>query len=101
MPAIMENGLSAGRPAWVEAIVRDALRPVEERLDDLYGPLQSIERRLRRQRAQLRKARKQAPGATDTLSAGPQFVPVLAPELIQSQAIIDSRCRSTHRNWRK
>ncbi len=56
--AILDNGLANSRPAWVEALVRDALRPVEERLDDLNAPLQNIERRLRRQRAQLRKANK-------------------------------------------
>ena len=88
-PAMTDNGLAAGRPAWVEAIVRDALRPVEERLDDLNGPLQNLERGLRRQQAQLRKARKAALAGADNLPAQPQIVPVLAPELIQSQAFIE------------
>ncbi len=85
----MDSGLSTSRPAWVEAIVRDALRPVEERLDELNGPLVNIERRLRRQRAQLRKARKLAQSNPDSALISPQFVPVLAPELIQSQAVIE------------
>ncbi|MCC6509379.1 MAG: hypothetical protein IT423_09745, partial [Pirellulaceae bacterium] len=51
------SSASEQRPAWVEAIVRDALRPVESRLDDMTGPIQNIERRLRRERARLRKAR--------------------------------------------
>lgn len=88
-PSMMDNSLSTGRPAWVEAIVRDALRPVEERLDELNGPLQSIERRLRRQRTQLRKAQQQAQTNLDNSPSQPQFVPVLAPELIQSQAVIE------------
>ena len=87
-----DSGLNAGRPAWVEAIVRDALRPVEERLDDLNGPLQSIERRLRRQRAQMRKARQQR--QERTASDAHQMIPVLAPELIQSQAAIEQCVQS-------
>ncbi len=88
--ALIDSGISSSRPAWVEAIVRDALRPVEERLDDLNGPLQNIERRMRRQRAQLRKARKQAEARGELATpAQPTFVPVLAPELIQSQTAIE------------
>ncbi len=90
MPSAIDNGLTSSRPAWVEAIVRDALRPVEERLDDLNGPLQNIERRLRRQRAALRKAKANRDATRDAeASAQPQFIPVLAPELIQSQSAIE------------
>lgn len=45
------------RPGWVEELVRDALRPVESRLDDIAAPLQNIQRRMRLERIRARKAR--------------------------------------------
>ncbi|MGN6136403.1 MAG: hypothetical protein ACTHOU_18115 [Aureliella sp.] len=49
---------SGHRPAWVEELVRDALRPVELRLEEFAQPLQNLERQLRRQRARMRKQKK-------------------------------------------
>lgn len=43
------------RPAWVEEIVRDALRPVELRLETIAEPINNLQRQLRRQRARMRK----------------------------------------------
>ncbi len=49
---------------------------------------------IRRQRAQLRKANKRDQAQQELIRTEPQVVPVLAPELIQSQAVIEQYVQS-------
>ena len=85
-----DKKVNAQRPAWVEEIVRDALRPVEVQLENIFEPIQNLERQLRRQRARLRRQKK----ALEFSRHGAQPIPDSHTQnLIESQETIQKIVR--------